>query len=190
MVLAHRGDVERAREVAADMPKSEAPIGFIDALQAAAANALGDFEGGRQLAEHVLSTGVRNFAEEPPIELTAMLDALVALEDWKGVRAFLPEARRRSAELALAGPAADRAEGLAAAAAGDRGGAAKLLTLAVRGFDPLSPFEAARAREHLAGLDEENRTSLLREALATYERLGAKPHAARARAALAAEPRA
>ena len=61
----------------------------------------------------------------------------------------------------------------------------KLLTLAVRGFDSISPFEAARAREDLAGLDEETRTSLLSEALATYERLGAKPHATRVRAALA-----
>ena len=184
-VLAHRGEADRAREVAADMPKSEAPVGIIVALQAMAANSFGEAETGRRLAEEVLSTGTRNFAEEPAVEIIALFDALLALGDWKGVRAFLPEARRRSAELALAGPAADRAEGLAAAAAGDRAGGAKLLEQAVRGFDPVSPFEAARAREDLAALDEKRGPDLRHEALATYERLGAKPHAARVRAALA-----
>jgi hypothetical protein len=62
---------------------------------------------------------VGNFAEEPTVEIVAELDALVALNDWDALREFLPDARSRSGELALAGPAIDRAEGLAAAAAGD-----------------------------------------------------------------------
>jgi hypothetical protein len=40
--------------------------------------------GGRELARKVLDTGARNFAEEPPIELLAMLDSLVALQAWDG----------------------------------------------------------------------------------------------------------
>ena len=118
-VLAHRGEIDRAREVSAEMPKSEAPVGIIEALQAMVANALGDPATGRSIAEQVLATGARNFAEEPTVEIVAELDALIALEDWDAVRAFIPVARSRSSELALAGPAIDRADGLAAAAAGD-----------------------------------------------------------------------
>jgi hypothetical protein len=80
-----------------------------------AANAVGEPERGRELARKVLDTGARNFAEEPPIELLAMMDALVALEAWDELRAYLPEARRGASELALAGPAIERAEALLAA---------------------------------------------------------------------------
>ena len=115
----------------------------------------------------------------------AYLDALIALEDWDALRAFLPEARSRSAELALAGPAIDRAEGLAAAAAGDEAQARELLGRAIDSFDRVSIFEAARTREALAAIDPAAREALNAAALATYERLGAKPHADRIRAALA-----
>jgi class 3 adenylate cyclase len=182
MVLAHRGEVERAREVAALMPRTEAPIGIVEGLQAMVANALGDPATGRSIAERVLASGTRNYAEEPPVELMAYLDALIALEDWDALRAFLPVARSRSAELALAGPAIDRAEGLAAAAAGDEARALELLRRAVEAFDRASAFEAARTREALAVIDPAARASLNAAALATYERLGARPHADRIRA--------
>ena len=184
-VLAHRGETEQAREIAGQMPKSEAPVGILEGLQATAANALGDPATARAIAERVLATGARNFAEEPPVELAAMLDALVALQDWDAVRAFLPEARRRAAELALAGPGADRAEGLAAAASGETEHARALLWAAIDGFDRVSPFEAARSREALAAIDPARRQELLAAALATYVRLGAKPHAERIRSATA-----
>lgn len=184
-VLAHRGEVDRARTLAASMPKSEAPIGSVEALQAVAANALGDHATARSIAERVIEAGARNFAEEPPIEILALLDALVGLEDWDALRSFLPEARRRSAELAMAAPAIDRAEGLASAAAGDAARAAELLRRAIDGFDLVSPFEAARTREALAALNPEHRDQLRSAALTTYERLGAVPHAARVRSAAA-----
>jgi class 3 adenylate cyclase len=114
VVLAQRGEVDRARELSASMPESQAPIGMTEGLQAMAANAIGEPERGRELARKVLDTGARNFAEEPPIELLAMLDSLVALEAWDELREYLPEARRRAAELALAGPAIERAEALLA----------------------------------------------------------------------------
>ncbi|HEY6058223.1 MAG TPA: hypothetical protein VIV06_09325, partial [Candidatus Limnocylindrales bacterium] len=114
VVLAERGEVDRARELSASMPESQAPVGMTEALQAMAANAVGDAERGRELARKVLDTGARNFAEEPPIELLAMLDALVALEAWDELRQYLPEARRRASELALAGRAVERAEALLA----------------------------------------------------------------------------
>ena len=184
--LANRGEMERARELVSQMPESHAPTGMVEALQAGAAVALGDPSLGRLTAERLLATGARNFAEEPPIELAALLDALVALQDWDAVQTFLPEARRRALELALAGPTADRAEGLAAGAAGDTARARELLRAAVARFDTVSPFEAARTREALAALEPDRRDELLTEALAAFERLGARPHADRVRAAIPA----
>lgn len=181
LVFAHRGETDRAREVAGLMPKSESPIGVVEGFQALLANALGDPKTGRSIAEHVLSTGARNFAEEPPVELAALLDALIAQEDWMELGKALPGLRGRARELALAGPAADRAEGLMLAAAGDDDGGQALLERAVDAFDKLSPFEAARTREMLADLDASRRSDLFAEALATFERLGATPHADRVR---------
>jgi hypothetical protein len=182
-VLSHRGEVDRAQELAASMPESQAPIGVVEALQATAANALGDYATARSIAERVIEAGSRNFAEEPAIEIAALLDALVGMEDWDALGSFLPEARRRAAQLALASPGIDRAEGLASAATSDPARAVELLRRAIDGFDRISPFEAARTREALATLDPEHRDELLSAALATYERLGAKPHAARVRPA-------
>jgi hypothetical protein len=184
--LADRGEIERARKLASQMPKSEAPVGLLEGLQAMAANAFGDPSAARSIAHDVLETGGRNFAEEPPVEIAAMLDALVALEDWEGLHAFLPEARRRAAEVVLIGPNVDRAEGIAAAAAGDMERARQLLRAAVAGFDAVSAFDASRAREALAAVDPDRRDELLGEALAGYERLGARPHADRVRAAIPA----
>jgi hypothetical protein len=186
IVAAQRGDLDRARELAGRMPKSEAPVGTVEALQALAAVSLGDPAAGRELARSVLATGGRNYAEEPPIELFAMIEALAALEDWDGLRGFGPEAHARAAELALVRPALDRAEGLAARAAGDLATARDLLERSIAGFEPISPFEAARSREALATLDELRRVGLLTDALSGYERLGARPHVERVRAALSA----
>ena len=182
--LADRGEVERARELAGQMPKSEAPVGLLEGLQAMAANAFGDPSSARSMAQDVLATGARNFAEEPPVEIAAMLDALVALEDWDALRAFLPEARRRAAELVLVGPSSHRAEGLAAGAGGDIPRAQALLQAAIAGFEPISPFETARTREALAAVDPDRRDELLTQALGAFERLGARPHADRVRGAI------
>lgn len=186
MILANMGEVDRARAVAAAMPVSEWPVGMVEALQAMASLALGDPAAARVQAELVLASGTRNFCEEPAIELAVMLDALVAQADWEAVRDFLPEVRQRTGLLPLARPTADRAEGLAAAAAGRADEARRLLERAVTGFDALSVFEAARTREALAGLDPHGRDELLATALGTYERLGAVPHAERVRAEITA----
>ena len=180
--------LERAREVASLMPRSEAPVGIVEGLQAMVANALGDPAAGREIAATVLATGRRNFAEEPPVELAAMLDALVALHDWDGLRDFLPEARQRADELAIVGPSADRAEGLAEAASGHVDRAQELLTRAIEAFDRVSPFEAARTRDALAALEPQARETLLVAALETFERLGAEPDAARVREAVGKGP--
>jgi len=126
-VLAHRGESDRAQALAASMPTSQAPIGSVEALQAMTANAVGDYARARSIAERVIEAGSRNFAEEPPIEIAALLDALVGAQDWEALRRFLPKARSRAPLLAMASPSSDRAEGLAAAAAGDVSRAAELL---------------------------------------------------------------
>jgi class 3 adenylate cyclase len=179
--LANTGDLEGARALVAETPTSEAPMGMVEGSQAMAALAIGDPAGAVRLAREVIATGVRNFAEEPPLERLAILDGLVALKDWAALREYLPEARSKAAGLALAGPATDRAEGLLAAADGDQDRARELLDRAVASFDGLAPFEAARTREALAETDPEERAGLLVEAIAIYDRLGARPHAERAR---------
>ena len=116
----------------------------------------------------------------------AELDALEALDDRDALRAFLPQARARASELAIAGPAADRAEAMLVLADGDATAARRLLERAIEAFDRLSPFDAARAREALAAIDPSGAATLLESAATTYERLGARPHAVRVRVMLEA----
>ncbi len=184
VVLADRGDLDRARTVAGLMPDGEGPVGMVEALQAMASLAFGDAASARAMAQRALDSGTRNFAEEPAIELAVMLDALVALEDWDAIRAFLPEVRARAGLLALAAPTADRAEARALAAAGSTDEALRLFERASVTFDRLAPFEAARTREMQAALGGRAQGELVLQALATYELLGAEPHASRARATL------
>ena len=98
----------------------------------------------------------------------------------------LPRAREASRALALAGPASDRAEGLARAAAGDRAAAEALLRRALDAFGRMGAvFEAALTGERLAAVaaSDADAARLRAAALATYERLAAAPHVQRVRAA-------
>ena len=97
------------------------------------------------------------------------------------MRAFVPRLEREPA-CTLAEPTADRARAAARRSVGEEGVA--LLERAIAGFDGLSSFEAARTREALAGVDPDRGEALLSAALQSYEALGARPHADRARAAL------
>ena len=101
------------------------------------------------------------------------------------IAAFLPELRARQELVAAGRPTADRAEGLARAAAGGRADAIALLEASIRQFDVLDLYEGARTREALAALMDEpgDRAELLAAALETYERLGAVPDARRLGAA-------
>jgi class 3 adenylate cyclase len=183
---ARRGAAEKGRELLAKKtPESEWPVGMAEALRAKATLELGDAGAARDEARRVLDTGQRNYAEEPAIELLVLADALVALEDWDGVRASLPELRARQGLVAAARATVDRAEASARAAAGDRASAIGLLEAAVRDFDRLDPYEAARTRERLATLTDRaaERDELLAAALATYQRLGALPDMRRLAAA-------
>jgi hypothetical protein len=180
-VLAHRGELERARRLVAMVGEPMHDLDSASAWQALFATASGDPETARQLSA--------DKAQEPqlygPQHALALLEALVALEDWPSVGEFLPLARARVAGNALLAPACDRAEGLARAQAGRPAEAVRALRRALAGFERLSvPFEAARTREHLAVLESPTTARpLLEAALSAYERLACTPrqHAVQAR---------
>jgi hypothetical protein len=114
-----------------------------------------------------------------------LVEALEAQGDHDALLGFLPTARAASAYLAVLTPTCDRAEGRARAAAGDTPAAEALVTRAVAGFDRMAlPLQAARSREFLARVRPDRADKLLRVALASYTRLGARRDAARAESAL------
>jgi DNA-binding SARP family transcriptional activator len=182
-VLSHQGRFDRAAELAATFEPDPEKLGLADAWLARYHVARGDALAGRELAEQIIGRSV--YAEENVFEIIAMLEALVALEDWDALAAFLPRAREFAGALVLIEPAGDRAEGLARIASGDRVGGEKLLRSALAGFERLGVvFEAALTKERLAAVASTTEASHLRhEALDTYEQLEAAPHASRVRAA-------
>jgi hypothetical protein len=181
LTFAQIGDVDGARRLASLAGYDAGSPQNGDGILARYAVVVGEVDTGRRMAESVLST-----ADDPDATL-ALVEALVAQQDWEGVREFVPSARSIADGMAILAPACDRAEGLAEAWAGKRWSATELLKGALGGFERLSvPFEAARTREALAGITgaEESR-DYLEHAMATYERLGAVPSHERARARLA-----
>jgi hypothetical protein len=181
LVLSHQGRFDRAAEVAATFEPDPDKLGLADAWFARYHVARGDALAGRELAEQIMGRSI--YAEENAFEILAMLEALVALEDWDALVAFLPQARSFSAALVLVGPASDYAEALARIASADPVGGEELLRGALAGFERLGVvFEAARTKEQLAAVTSAADASRLRhEALTTYELLGAAPHASRVR---------
>lgn len=182
--LAHQGRLDRAAELVATlMPDLDKP-GLPEALLARYLVAIGDGRAGRELAERIVGRSI--YAEENAFEILAMLDALIALEDWDALAVFMPDARRSSDALALIGPASDRAEGLTRGASGNREEAENLLRQALATFDRMGAvFEAALTKERLAAVTSETDAARLQtEALAVYEQLQAAPHLERVRAIL------
>jgi hypothetical protein len=184
-VLAHRGELERAKEMAALVPMNWSDPSLPEALHGFALLASGDAASARQEAEKILAAKRRLTYEEAPLEFVLMLDALVALHDADGLRAFLPDAERIRQAVALLGPASDRAVGLLRLWEGDTTGARVSLERALAEYARLgNPYEAARTREYLAeALPAEERAPMLEAALRQYEGLGATPHIERLRAA-------
>ncbi len=183
LVLSHQGRLDRAAEVVATFEPDPDKLGLADAWLARYHVARGEALAGRELAEQIMGRSV--YAEENAFEVLAMLEALVALEDWDALVAFLPRARSFAGALVLVGPASDYAEALARIASADPVGGEELLRGALAGFERLGVvFEAALTREQLAAVTSAADASRLRhEALTTYEQLGAAPHASRVRAA-------
>jgi len=186
IVLLHRGERERAHEIAAMVPRDPRPRSRFEGLIARFALEAGDPDLARRLAEEALDR-----TPEPwraPEAVLTTLDALAAQRDWRALEAFLPRISGLADGIASMGAAVDRAIGLIRASAGDTRGATASLRRALERFDDLSlVFEAARTREALAALVPEDQVgTLLQQALEAYERLEAQPHATRVRAHLAA----
>jgi hypothetical protein len=114
------------------------------------------------------------------------IEALLALGRWSDVRRFLEAAGRFSESSPYLAGRLERAEGLVLAAEGDAVAAVERLRSAITAFERIQfPFEAARTRELLAEhVDPAEAGTLRADALSTYERLGAQPHAARVLAAV------
>ncbi|HXN57719.1 MAG TPA: adenylate/guanylate cyclase domain-containing protein [Candidatus Angelobacter sp.] len=184
-ILAHRGDIERAREMTDLVPMNWSDPALPEALHGLALLALGDAVAARQEAEQILAAKRRLTYEEAPLEAVLMVDALVELQDADGLRAFLPEAERIRQAVAGLGPAIDRAVGLMHLWEGDAATARPLLGGALAEYERLgNPFEAARTREYLASaLPARERAPVLDAARRQYERLGATPSVQRVRSA-------
>src|SRR5207248_11743678 len=120
-----------------------------EALHGFALLAIGDAAAAREEAQRILAIKRRLTYEEAPLEAVLMVDALVALHDGEGLRAFLPQAERIRQAVAVLGPAIDRATGLLHLWEGDTTGARPLLERALAEYKRLgNPFEAARTSEY------------------------------------------
>src|SRR5438874_6991614 len=141
-VLAHRRDLEGARETAALVPMNWEKPALPEALHGFALLACGDAATARQDAERILATNRRLTYEESPFEVVLMVDALVALHDAEGLRAFLPIAERMPQAVAVLAPAADRAVGLMHLWEDDAARARLLLERSLAEYERLGiPFE-------------------------------------------------
>jgi DNA-binding NarL/FixJ family response regulator len=179
LALAHGGDLDRAREIAAQVTPDEAAPGMPEALLARVLVATGEPAAGERLARLMVDGGRRPSLEENDNETHALIEALLAREDWAALGDLLPEARRRARAMAILGPVCDRAEALALVAAGQPDRAVPLLRQAADWFARARvPFELARTMALLAPLVPDG-DRLLAEAVETAEPLlGAGPVAA------------
>jgi class 3 adenylate cyclase/tetratricopeptide (TPR) repeat protein len=145
------------------------------------ARALGDEAMRERWTRAIVATGAE-------VDLDAALELTTSLAEsgeWRTLRRVIDDLREVAELLPSAHAAIARAEGRMAAAHGDVAGGIALLRSAIAEFDAIpSVLEGAISREWLAALDPDAAPSLLREALAAYERLGAEPRAASVRARL------
>jgi DNA-binding NarL/FixJ family response regulator len=184
LIAAHLGEFERARELLDNVAMSDDKPGLPEALRARVLVALGDAEEGVAAAQAMIDNDRRLASvEENDHEAIALVEGLHALGEWDRLRAFLPDARRRSASLAILGPVCDRAEGMVASADGDTERAIELLREALAGFERLGvPYEVARTKT-LLGTVMPDGDAMLAEAITTAESLlSVQPAASAARA--------
>jgi len=165
-VMAHRGSLADARELAKMLPDPLQDIASASAWQARLAVAMGD-----PVTAHKICEGKalerRTYGPE---HVLANVQALAAIADLAALAECLGTARRQVDGNALLGPWCDIADGLLKLSGGDQDSARAHLENAVAGFERLGvPFEAARAVEPPAA------RSALASARATFINLGAAP---------------
>jgi DNA-binding SARP family transcriptional activator len=141
-VLTLLGRDDEARAIAELLGSPLADRSSASAWQSRLATLSGDPATARVISEDKAREG-RTYG---PQHTFALLEALAALADWDAVLAFLTEARSAVAGNALLGPMADRVEGQAALAAGDRERGELLLRRSSAAFHKLGAvFEASRS---------------------------------------------
>jgi class 3 adenylate cyclase/tetratricopeptide (TPR) repeat protein len=185
-VLAWRGETELARTlVPPELSEFTRKTFWARSHAARYASLVGRSDVASEIADQMLSDPQR---EQIPEGFESFVEALELLDRPAHVAQELPTARRLAEASVVLQPIADRAEGKLALRDGRRDDARQLLERALRRFEELEmPFEAARTRELLADASEgEERTALLGDAWAAYERLGATPSVERVRERLSA----
>jgi predicted ATPase/class 3 adenylate cyclase len=178
LVVAHRGDTERAMALARRSHFWEELPGPVEGLVAGALVASGATEEGLKLARNVLH-------DAPPwrwVEgAVAALDGLEATEAWDELRDVVPRLEKLRRGYPLLDALAERAHGRTLLAAGDAQEGIAALRRAIAAFDRLpDPFEAARTREALAEALPAEARGFLEEAIGAYRKLRATPHLERA----------
>ncbi len=178
LIAGHLGEFSRARDLLGQVELSEDEPGLPEALHARVLVTLGEADKGVAAAQAIIDSGRLATMEENEHEAVALIEGLHAMGDWGRLRDFLPDARRRSASLAILVPVCDRAEAMAAAADGDSERAIELLRRAVAGFERLGvPYEVARTKALLAQVLPDG-DAMLADAIAAAESLmGDRPGA-------------
>jgi class 3 adenylate cyclase len=191
LIEAHRGHRDRARELAERARgRPDRRRLLLECSYAEVLALIGDTTGALAVLEHAYkepSYGTAFVYWYRPV--LATIEVLLAAGDYERLeKVRLPDARR-FASIPFARAVCERAEGIVAQWA-DPTRARTLLGGAAAAFGDLGvPFEAARTREALAGLEGPlEGASLLRQALETYEALRAEPYGRRVREALATHP--
>jgi len=198
IVLTLRGDVREA-QACLDEAVSAYGVGDVSDRNIFNVTSLAEVMLSLELGEAVRATELaRALARSPSVVLTGLQPQTLALLGEAQVRAGDPSGALATAgEVAEAGRAGNPlaaalaawVEGLAHRALGDAGVALSELTAAVEKFTALDmPHETARARLEWAvgssGGQSAESVNAAREALQTFEHLGARRHADRARALL------
>ena len=133
LALAHLGDADGARRITERVPATWDEPGLPEMLLARIAIARGDPSEGARLARQMIDAGRQPNLEENAFDHVALIEALQASEDWDALGEAVRAARKWEPALELMAPVCDRADGLIALAAGERGpGVTRLMSAAER----------------------------------------------------------
>jgi hypothetical protein len=144
-VAARLGHADRARELARLIGDPADDIERATAWRARLAVAMGEPE----LASRISTGKALEGRSYGPQHARAMLEALVAMEDWDELERFVPLARAHVPGLAVLAPCCDRSEGLLARARGNEQAARAALERAI------SRFEALNARAEVVATQKQ-----------------------------------
>lgn len=153
LALAHGGAIGDAQALLDRIAPDDSEPGLPEALRARVLIAIGRPSEGERLARAMLDGGRRPSLEQNDHETHALIEALIALEDWAALVDVLPSARSRARGLSILAPVCDRAEAMALVAGGSPDRAVPLLRRAAAWFERSRvPFELVRTQTLLAPL--------------------------------------